>query len=274
MVLKGNLLYNGDFELGTTEGWVNGAFGRAGDCVFEVSADAKLRGNYGGMLTAQAEFDQSYLAYNKTCSFEEYEGYLFILPVKMVSGVMITGVLWGLDDKGNLIDDLYLGKNAETGIWRNIIALLRGYKNITHFQIGLFYWSLDAGDKGYFDEVKLQPLKSIKGHEIKEYRFFDNVISNKEWYSVIACIGKCKLRSHIVVRSVSGTDPTLDTSMEIGLFEGVSRAYTLTHSRFTAEGEEEKTIDLPEACIIKVSYTLGGTDPSFDIYHSITLEPY
>lgn len=274
MALKGNLLYNGDFETGTTEGWVCGAFGKLCYCDFSVSADAKLRGNYGGYLKADCDYAQAYLAYNKTCSFEEYEGYLFIMPVKMVSGFMTGEVIYGLDDKGNLIDSFIMARNTETGIWRKCVALLRGYKDITHFQVGLFYYADLKGDECYFDEVKLQPLKSIKGHEIKEYRFFNDVTTNKEWYSVIACIGKCKLRSVMAVRDVSGTSPTLDTSIEIGLFEGVMRAYTLTHSQFTAEGEEERTIDLPEACVIKVSYTLGGTDPSFDIYHHIILEPY
>ena len=274
MGLKGNLLYNGDFETGTTEGWICGAFGRVCECSFEASEEAKLRGNYGGLLTSQADFGDAYLAYNKTCSFEEYEGYLFIMLTKMISGYVVCGQLWGLDDKGNLIDDFLFGYNNETGIWRTFVALLRGYKNITHFQVGLWYWAGSAGDKCYFDEVKLIPLKSIRGHEIKEYRFFDNVTANKKWYSVIACVGKCKLRTHLAVRNVSGTSPTLDTKITVAMFEGVSEAYKLTHSQFTSEDEEEKIIDLPECCFISIEYTLGGTDPSFDIYHTLTLEPY
>jgi len=274
MVLKGNLLYNGDFETGTTEGWVCGPYEQLCQCDFSASTGAKLRGNYGGYLKAQVDLAAAYIAYNKICSFEEYEGYLFILPVKMISGISTAGVLWGLDDKGNVIKTLYLGENTEAGIWRDTIVLLRGYRNITHFQVGFYFVGEYAGDECYFDEVKLLPLKSIKGHEIKDYRIFNNVSSNKTWYSVIACIGKCIFRSHIAVRNVAGTSPTLDTTIEIGLLEGVKRSYTLTHSQFTTEGEEEKKIDLPDVSVIKITYTVGGSSPSFDIYHSLTLEPY
>jgi len=73
---------------------------------------------------------------------------------------------------------------------------------------------------------------------------------------------------------VSGTDPTLDVKLTISLFDNTSTTYTLQHTQFTSAGFEEKTIDLPEISVIKVEYTLGGTDPSFDIYHHLRIEPY
>ena len=274
MALKGNLLYNGDFETGTTEGWICGAFGRTCECDFSASSEAKYKGNYGGLLVSQVDFADAYIAYNKICSFEEYEAYLYILYLKMVSGYYSCGELWGLDDKGNLIDNFEMGFNLEEGNWRKYICLLRGYKDITHFKVGLWYWGSSVGDKCYIDEAKLIPLRSVKGHEIKEYRFFDNVTSNKEWYSVIACIGRTKLRSVLQVSNVSGTSPTLDTEIQCYLFEGANKPLTLQHSQFTNDGIEQATIDLPEVAFIKIIYTVGGTDPSFDIYHHIILEPY
>jgi len=273
MGLKGNLLYNGDFETGTTEGWECGPFDLLCECDFSASADAKLRGNYGGYLKANVSNADAYIAYDKVCSFEEYGGYLFILPVKMVSGLRVSGMLYGLDDKGLIIDKYDLGLVNETGVWRTIIALLRGYKSITHFKVGLWYWANDVGEECYFDEVKLLPLRNVKSHVLKQYRFFDNVTADKTWYSVLACIGRCRLRSVMEVCSVSGTDPTLDTQLSIYMFEGAGKPYTLTHSQFTADDFEEKTIDLPEISIIQISYTVGGTDPSFDIYHHLFIEP-
>jgi len=274
MGMKGNLLYNGDFETGTTEGWECGAFGLLCECDFSASADAKLRGSYGGYLKANVSYAHAHIAYNKVCSFEEYEGYLFILPIKMISGITVTGKIYGLDDKGNLIDDYELGYITETGEWRNIIALLRGFRDVTHFKVGLWYWGSDAGDECYFDEVKLLPLKSIKAHELRDYRFFNNLSANKTWYSGLACIGRCKARSVLQVYKVSGTDATLDTKITFIMFEGTSNAYTFQHSRFTADGFEEWLIDLPEISLIKIEYTVGGTDPSFDIYHHLFVEPY
>lgn len=274
MALKGNLLYNGDFETGTTEGWINGAFGKSGECVLSASEEAKLRGNYGGMLTAQGHFNQSYIAYDKMCSFEEYEAFLYILPIKMVAGIYTVGYLYGLDDKGNLIDDYWLGYNNETGSWRTIKAILRGFGDIIHFKVGVFYYAYDAGDKLYFDEVKLIPLRSIKGHEIADYRYFDNLTADKEWYSLIACIGKCKLRSIVRTAEVSGTDPTLDVTVDVGLLDNTTTYLSVSHTTFTGEATEEKIIDVPEVCWLHIKYTLGGTSPSFDIYHHLRIEPY
>ena len=115
---KGNLLYNGDFETGTTEGWVGGAFGKLFEFDFYASDEAKYRGSYGGLMVAQCDFADGYLAYNKTCSFEEYEAYLFIMYANSVSGYYMTGRLYGLDDKGNLIEDFMLGYNTENNKWR------------------------------------------------------------------------------------------------------------------------------------------------------------
>ena len=274
MALKGNLLFNGDFETGTTEGWECGAFGKECYCSFSADTEAKYRGNYGGLLVAQAYPRSAYIAYDKICSFEEHEAYLYIFYSKLVSGYYISGILYGLDDKGNLLQCFRLGVNLEEGVWKKNIFLLRGYKDITHFKVGVLYWGQTTGDKSYFDEAKLIPLRSVKGHEIKDYRFFDNVTTDKEWWSDIACFGKAKLRSVLQVANVSGTSPTLDTEIECYLFEGADMPITLEHSQFTGEGYEIATIDLPEVTLIKVKYTLGGTSPSFDIYHNLILEPY
>ena len=274
MALKGNLLYNGDFELGTVDGWELGAFGLPAQHTFTASEEAKLRGNYGGLLTANVNFAQSYLAYNKICSFEEHEAYLFICPFKMVDGIYNLGYLYGLDDKGNLLDTFWIGFNNEEGIWRKIVALLRGYSDITHFKVGMFIYSDYVFDKFYIDEVKLYPLKSIKAVELAETRNFSDVTTDLTWYSCLACIGKCKLRSIVDVRDVSGTSPTLDIKLTIGLLVNTGTNYILQHTQFTSAGFEEKIIDLPEVCWVNVEYKLGGTDPSFDIYHDLRIEPY
>jgi len=274
MALKGNLLYNGDFETGTTEGWELGPFGLSAEHTFTASEEAKLRGNYGGLLTASEDLARSYLAYNKVCSFEEHEAYLFVCPFKMVDGIYNSGYLYGLDDRGSLLDAFWVGYNEEYGKWRKIVALLRGYSDITHFKVGMFVYAFDVGNKFYIDEAKLYPVKTVRSVELAETRNFGNVSTDKTWYSGLACIGGCKLRSIVRVSDVRGTSPTLDITLTIGLFVNTGTAYTLQHTQFTSEGFEEKTIDLPEVCYIKVEYKLGGSNPSFDIYHDLRIEPY
>jgi len=274
MARKGNLLYNGDFETGTTEGWVCGAFGKPCQCSFSASEDAAYRGNYGGLLEAEQDNANAYLIYDKVCSFEEYEGYLYIFYTKIINYYYCVGELWGFDDKGNLIQNFDMGMSAEENVWRKHICLIRGYKDITHFKVGMAYWGIYTGDKCYIDEAKLIPLKSIKGHEIKEYRFFDNLNVNWAWFSVISCLGRAKLRSVLQIQNVSGTSPTLDTYVECFMFEGADIPLVLQHSQFTSEGIEQLTIDLPELAFIRVWYLLGGTTPSFDVHHHLILESY
>jgi len=273
MVRKGNLLYNGDFETGTTEEWILGPFGLMTQHNLTVSPEACLRGYYGGMLEAVVNGAETYLAYDKMCSFEEYEAYLFVFPFNLVNGLYNLGQLYGLDDKGNLLEKFWLGYNDTLGEWRKIVALLRGFSDITHFKVGAYVLSQNSGDKFYFDEVKLYPLKSIKSIELAEVRNFYDVQTNTDWYSGLACIGQCRLRSIIKVQNISGTSATLDIDIYTGLFTLDGPAYYIKHSQFSADGFEEIKIDLPEVSWIYIKYTVGGDNPRFNIYHNLRVEP-
>jgi len=274
MALKGNLLFNGDFETGTTEGWIFGPFGRGcANISFTASAEAKLYGEYGGLLTATADDAYAELAYNKTVCFEEYEAFLYILPCKMTDLGLYSGVLYGLDDKGNLVDSIYLVWRTDIGEWARLQTLLRGLGNITHFQVGLFYYGFYNGGKLYFDEVKLLPLKSVKGHVLRDKQTFTNLTTGIEWDSVLCCIGRCQLRSIVKTANVSGTSPTLDVTIKVYLFEPEYYYLTYSHTQFTGDDIEELVLDLPEAALIRINYDLGGTDPSFDITHMLRLIP-
>jgi len=273
MVLKGNLLFNGDFETGTTEGWINGAFGKTGECLFFVGDFAKLRGSYGGVLHAPEDFAQSYLAYDKICSFEEHEAYLYILPTYFNAGLYCQAWIYGLDDKGNLIDDFPFGLNNEAGYWRNFQVLLRGFADVTHFKVGLYYWGNNTGDSIFFDEVKLLPLKSVKSHILAEGKEINNLTSNTTKYFLLGCIGRCQLKSIVWVSDVSGTDPTLDVKLTVCLLKPSGIYYTIEHMTFTSPAGEDKTVELSEISYIKVDYIVGGTNPSFDLYHAIRIIP-
>jgi len=273
MARKGNLLYNGDFETGTTEGWELGAFGKICKHSLTPSPEAALRGFYGGLLKAAYNLAECYLAYDKTCSFEEYEAYLFILPFKAVNVMCNYGYLYGLDDKGNLIKEFWLGYNKDEGIWRKFVALLRGFSDITHFKVGMYVYQASFGDKLYFDEVKLYPLKSIKSVELAETRRFDELKGNYTWYSGLACIGQCRLRSIVKVEYVSGDSPSLDITVRTGMFDVTGTCYEVSHNTFTAEGFDEVKVDLPELSWMSIEYKVSGTNPSFTFTHALRVEP-
>ena len=273
MALKGNLLFNGDFETWGTEGWVKAPFGLPCDFNFWASGVASYRGSYGGLLEAQDAGAEGYICYDKACCFEEYEAYLAIMYLRMENGVGFAPILYGLDDKGNLIDKFYLGWIKEKQTWIKHMAILRGFGDITHFKLGAYAWALNSGDRFYIDEVKLLPLRSIRGHILAEYRKFENLDSNWVWSSGLAFMGRCRLRSIVRAKKKNGTSPTLDIKLEISLFDDIYTKYTLEHPTITSDTTDEQVIDLPEVCIIYVSYSLGGSSPLFDVYHHLRIEP-
>ncbi|RLE43165.1 hypothetical protein DRJ16_04075 [Candidatus Woesearchaeota archaeon] len=274
MVLKGNLLYNGDFEAGTTEGWLNGIFGLPHDLDFTVSEDAKYRGDYGGKVYAGSSIGSSCIGYDKLCSFEEYEGYLYTVYCKIESGLLIYPKLYGADDNGNYIRSFDLGYLNSISGWQLFQAILRGVGEITHFKVGIYAYTNTLGDTYYFDEAKLIPLRSLKSHHISYKKTSLGVTSDMSWYCYLACLGSCKLRSIVRTTNVSGTSPTLDVTVRAVILEDDVCQYTLTHSQFTGDDFEEVTLDVANIGYIYVEYALGGSSPSFDIRHIIRLEPY
>jgi len=273
MVLKGNLLFNGDFETGDTEGWNSNPFGLSDEHDFFVSSSARYRGDYGGTLLAGVDYANLYLLYDKIFSFEEYEGYLYMCFVNNVNATANALVLYGLDDKGNLNDLHYITYNQETNAWRLYTCIIRGLSKYTHFKVGFWGYSINAGGKFYIDEAKLIPLKSIKSYNLSEYWSFSNVTSTFNKYTTLGGVGEFKLKSIIQVDSVSGSSPTLDIRLIVAQLEdiGVTREYN--HSQFTNTGSERIEHIVENVGYINVRYEVGGTDPSFSFRHVIILKP-
>jgi len=270
---KGNLLYNGDFETGTTEGWENNMYGMGGDLELSVTQEQKYYGDYAGKLVATKDYAYSYIGYDAVCSFEENEAFLFILPVKLQNNFHASGMLYGLDDKLNLLKYFALGWVMPSTCWRTVKGILRGFGEVTHFKVGCYVLLENEGDVAYIDEAKLIPLRSVRGHELAEFRKFNNISSSFTWYSVLFCIGNCKVRSIVNVRSVEGTNPALNIKLTIGLLDDVNTYYMLEHTEFNDVGIEEKTIDVAEVGYIKIDYLVEGTSPLFNVNHHIRIEP-
>jgi len=273
MARKGNLLYNGDFETGTTEGWEEGPYG-SDDQFLLLCLDVKpYRGNYHGYLGAEVDDARGQYAYNKICDFEEHEAYLYVIYIYKDSGAYANGLLFGLDDKNNLIDKFLLGRIEEEGVWHKCQAILRGFGDITHFKVGLNVVGYGSSGLYYFDEAKLMPLKSVKSHVLAYHKYWSAVSENKSFYVPLACIGRCKFISSVQTFFSSGTDPTLDIDITIAYFGKVANFTSLSHTQISGDGFSELTAELPEVSYIQVNYTLGGTDPSFDIIHDIRIQP-
>ena len=178
MVLRGNLLFNGDFETGTTQGWEHGPYDFFAQCSFSASSEAKLFGNYGGLLEATADDQRSYIAHEKILPVEEYEGYLFISQYKLIGSGENEIYLWGLDDNSNYYYSFRIGKNLRGGEWRPGIYLLRGWYDVLNWRVGMYFHGVSAGAKLYIDDVKVIPLKSVKGVSLVGYQAYADASAN------------------------------------------------------------------------------------------------
>jgi len=273
MALKGNLLFNGDFETGTTEGWNLNPEGFSNNYDLVIETNEILGGNYGGNLLSSKPYAVGWICYEHLANFEEYDAYLLIFPVKIEKGDYLYQMVFGYDDKGALRGLLYLGYNDIVGEWKRGQAILRGYADITHFKIGLFMRGESDGGQFYIDEVKLIPLKQPASHTLAETVEISNLTITKTFYLPLGCIGRCKIESVVKVKSVSGTDPTLKPYVITGLLPDGQTSLTIEHKLFTEEGRERKYFELPEVSFVEIIYNVGGDNPSFSLRHDIRIYP-
>ena len=273
MARKGNLLFNGDWETGTGVDWFIGEFGLDNDFVIEVTQEDKYQGNYGGKVTAIKDSATGYISYNKVCSFEEYEAYLLIGYIKMITTNKCQLYLYGLDDNGNYIDKYPIGFNSACGEWKRFSGILRGFGAITNFKVGFYIFASYEGAWAYFDNFKLLPLKSASSHRLIEEWKIDNLTSYYLTVLPAGVVGECRLESLLTVRGVSGSSPTLDTRIEVYYPPSYDHVEKINHSQFTNTGFERVSAYLVDGTYIWIIYNVGGSSPSFDITHQIRLIP-
>ena len=273
MVLKGNLLYNGDFETGTTEGWNSNPYNLSHEHTFFASCPAAFKGNYGGTLFASEDDANLYLSYDKVINFEEYEAYIFSSRVKIVDNGRGGMVLYGLDNKYNLEGVFWLCYNDIVGKWNLFTALVRGIAGVPFYKVGLWFYAPFSGNGFYIDEVNLIPVKSIKGISLMEKWTLSHVTSTQMRYTMLGGVGRFKLVSILETRNVTGTSPTLDTRIIVAQMDDIGRTREIQHSQFTGEKTERIVAEVENVGYIHYRYEVGGTDPSFDIYQHIYLFP-
>jgi len=273
MAKKGNLLFNGDFEHGTTQGWKVGEFGLSGDFDLFSGSEGAYRGSYGGKVVAKKDNAYGYISYDKFCSFEDYEAYLLLGYIKLLNADKCQLILYGLDDNGNYIDKIPIGFNSEAGVWKRFSGILRGFGEITNFKVGFYIFADKEGDYAYFDEFKLLPLKSTSAHRIVEEWKIDNLTSYTLKVVPAGVVGECRLESFLVVRGVSGTSPTLDTRFEVYYPPSYDYYEVIEHTQMTGIGTDHISYDLVDGTYIWVIYNVGGDGASFDITHQVRLIP-
>ena len=273
MALKGNLLFNGDFETGTTEGWNLNPEGFSNDFDLLIETVEVLGGNYGGNLISSIPYAMGWICYEHLANFEEYDAYLLVFPTKIEKGTYLYQALFGYDDKEQFRGILYLGYNNTIGEWKRGQAILRGFGDITHFKVGAYLAGASDGGQIYIDEVKLIPLKRVTSQTLAENIDIANLTTSKVVYPPLACMGRCILESTVRVKYVSGTDPQLKVTVYTGLVTQELTNISFSHTPFTDIGVERKVVERSEIGWILIDYDVSGTDPSFGLYHHLRIIP-
>jgi hypothetical protein len=88
-----------------------------------------------------------------------------------------------------------------------------------------------------------------------------------------------KFAAELVVTAASGTSPTLDVVLQHSIDGGATWFTMTTFTQKTAAGSELKTETEVEAATgevygdcLRVSYTIGGTTPSFTFYVKVSAQ--
>jgi len=273
MVRKGNLLYNGDFEMGSLEGWEHGPYGLPHECDFAITVAQKYKGNYAGQIYSTQSFKQSFIAYNKVCSFEEYEAFLFIIYTYKFYGHFAQPVLYGLDDKGNLVNYYPLAWLTEDEKWVRQMVLLRQFGDITNFKVGYRFRTINPGDYCVIDEAKLFGYKSIKSLILEANMSQTNLDADLVYSFPIAVIGRCKLISYLNVTEINGTSPTMDVEFRISLVDDPEVIYKFSYDTITETGMYVLEKELSEVGQFNVVYDVEGSGRQFTFKHYIRLIP-
>ena len=266
MVRKGNLLYNGSFETGDTEGWtiapVNNVVNEA---TIDVDNSNQKSGNYCGKLIAGGTGFYG-KGYDKLFDFEEYAAYYFEMWAKDGNTAGIYPFIEIYDDRMNIINHYYIGYWAGT-----TYGLIRGL--ITNFGLGrwgrlfLGAYGMDANTYAYFDNVLLMPVNKLSEWSFVFYKPEEDITSDKYWYPGILIPRPAKIRSVVEIGTVSGTDPELDIELRINSPIEYKLVENTDHVTISSSGTYGISYDSQSFGIVGVKYDVSGTDPKFPVKH-------
>jgi len=269
MVRKGNLLYNGTFETGDTTDWVTKPHSLGNNFTIEASTEKVYKGSYSGKVTITDNGGNCFLEYDKALDFEDYEAYLMLARIYLVDFSYGWGAIYVLDDNENYSTYNLIGKTNELNKWKTLEAIIIGQGDCCKFKPGAIFYGVASNNYGYIDELKVMPLKSRKANTLFDSWEYTALNSDATKYLLMAVTAPAKIFSKVRVSKVSGTNPTLDISVKSHYFEDHLSYESVSHTQFTATGQELKTLETPGFCWIEIGYTLGGTDPSFDLVHTM-----
>lgn len=270
MARKGNLIYNGDFETGTVEGWIHAPkWATYKKASIEVDSVNQRTGSYCGKVIAGG-LGVYGIGYDLLLDFEEYPAYYFVAYGKLGNMVQIYPFVEFYDEGKKVIYLLLLGFSRV-----NEYVRFAGY--ITNLGLGRyarFYiggYGLNAGDACYWDDISVTPVRDIRGISIEHHVGSKRYTGNASDYLNLFFPRPMIIRDLMLVSNTSGTSPTLDVSIQVYSPRALRVIEEKAFPQVTADGTYYLTFETSSFGFLGLNYKVGGTKPRFDVEHYLQI---
>jgi len=270
MARKGNLIYNGDFETGTVEGWIYppkwASYKKADIAVDSVN---QRTGSYCGKVIAGGVGVYG-IGYDLLLDFEEYPAYYFVAYGKLGNMLQIYPFIEFYDEGKKVICPLLLGFSNT-----NDYVRFAGY--ITNLGLGRFAriyisgYGLNAGDACYWDDISVVPVRDIRGISVEHHVGSKTYTADATDYLNLFFPRPMIIRDLMLVSNTSGTSPTLDMSIQLYSPRAQRVIEEKAFPQVTADGTYYLTFETSAFGFIGLHYKVGGTNPSFDVEHYLQI---
>ncbi|MHC1567526.1 MAG: hypothetical protein ACXQTD_07440 [Candidatus Syntropharchaeia archaeon] len=272
MTKKGNLIENGDFEAGNTDGWTEAPKSGYNTATIEVDSSNQKSGSYCGKVVAGGSGYYA-IGYEKLFDFEEYPGYYFQIWGNRHSAYGIYPYIETYGEKEEYIDYYQLGSYVGNGyqLFRGVIPNL-GYTR--WWRLFLRVYAMSADTAGLFDDIAVIPISRIEDWSLELYKDLGTITSNKSWQPYVLIPRSAKIRAFAAVTGTSGTSPTLDITMKLAEPKGLRVIEEKAFSQITGDGDYFQSWETFGFGFLSVSFTVGGSNPSFDVdmYLEVSLQ--
>ena len=255
-----SLIRNGGFERGNTDFWevLNNA-------TFEVSTVSPLQGTYCGKITSPGSTYPVVLCadYIDVKPYQILDG---ILYCKSATTRQVQTIAYYYDVDYSLISTETGQLVSNDGTYKLISGQFRVPAGCAYARFGIKIRTTYSGEIFYLDGAGLEIIgsESALSGVIELLPYDTYTASGSTYYDAKSMMQFSSYYAGLNCYSVSGTSPTLDVTVkEVDIFniEVVIGSFT------TVTAATEERIDLPR-CLgrqVYLSYTIGGTDPSFDL---------
>jgi hypothetical protein len=268
--MKGNLIENGDFEIGTLDGWtVPGTEIGNNDGEVSIITTGVYHGSYSCRLVAPLVTGYNYKGYNKLIKIgEEYAALFINFAIKKGTIYGVYPLMGFYEDSGKFFDYISLDYSGETEwtLFTGVIPILEKAESVKIFMGG---FATAVGQDMYFDDVVIKGIQDLRSFNPTRYKYYSAKTATFITHLHLMMPAPFKIRYRYSTTGTTGTSPTLN--IEIGISEPhrLKSIQSLMVPQITENGDYFGTFVSDSGGWVYIIYTIGGTSPSFNIFEHL-----